>query len=71
MVRWLKWLRVPRDPKDLFTWLVTQAMLSLGLGSILGYAGVLVVTLALFGFMVGDYKGIGVGNVGLTPVGWT
>jgi len=62
-VRWLKWLRVPRDPKDLFMWLVTQAVLSLGLGSILGYAGLLVVVLALFGFMVGDYKGNGIGSV--------
>lgn len=54
---------IPRDPKDVFRWLMTQLVLSFGAGWIIGFAALLVAAVMLLGFLVGDYQGNGSGTL--------
>jgi len=58
-----RFLTIPRDPKEVFHWLVTQLVLSLGTGWILGLAALFIAAIMLFGFLLGDYKGNGSGSM--------
>lgn len=63
MRRFRQQLTIPRDPKDVFRWLVTQLVLSFGVGWVLGFASLFIAAVMLFGFLVGDYQGNGSGRL--------
>ncbi|KPV45640.1 lytic transglycosylase domain-containing protein [Alicyclobacillus ferrooxydans] len=63
MRRFRHLLSIPRDPKDVFRWLMTQLVLSLGAGWILGFAALFIAAIMLFGFLLGDYQGNGAGTL--------
>lgn len=55
-------LSFPTNPKDLFRWLVTRLVMSLGIGWVLGLLALFIGSIMLFGFLSGDYKGTGNGT---------
>ncbi len=56
-------LKVPKDSKELFGWLVKLLLAQLGCGGTLGLGVLLLASMALLGFLIGDYQGTGNGTV--------
>lgn len=57
---------IPTNPKDVFRWIITRLVMSMGLGGVLGLMAVFMASIMLFGFLIGDYKGTGNGAVNAT-----
>lgn len=57
-----RFLTIPRDPKEVFRWLITQLVLSFGMGWVLGFLAFMMAAVMLFGFLLGDYQGGGLGS---------
>jgi len=55
-------LSFPTNTKDLFRWIVTRIIASVGIGWVLGFFALLIASVMLFGFLLGDYKGNGTGT---------
>ncbi|KPV43470.1 lytic transglycosylase domain-containing protein [Alicyclobacillus ferrooxydans] len=63
MRRFRHLLSIPSDPKDVFRWLITELVLSFGIGWVLGFAALFIAAVMLFGFLLGDYQGNGSGGL--------
>ncbi|MHB1681231.1 MAG: lytic transglycosylase domain-containing protein [Bacilli bacterium] len=58
-----KFFSMPRKPEDLFPWLLRWLVSTLGIGYVLGALAVLVASVSLFAFLIGDFQGGGSGTV--------